>query len=226
MALWAAPMENRKPKSLLIIISGPSGSGKKTLLDHIVAQFPDLERIPTYTTRAPRPGEVPGVDYVFVSDKEFAELRESGMIFECTQPYGDFWYGSPSRLIEDGDTRSYLAEMDPSGMLKVRACSQRRVVSIFILPPTEHELASRIKCRGTELNVDTRLSIVIQQAEHAWAYDYVIVNLDLADFLSDGSAIVNAELVRQRGLHRLLTGCSDPSTACSSMETEEQNRCR
>lgn len=192
-------------KNLLFIVSGPSGAGKRTLIEHIVNRFPNLRRVPTYTTRPPRSGEVPGIDYVFISDSEFRELVVTGEIFEFRRTYGDHLYGSPSQLIRESPGADMITEMDPHGMLRVRANTCRHVVSLFLLPPEGKRLVSRIERRANEGNVKTRVAIAQQQIPFAWAYDYILLNDVLEEFLQNAGTIVEAELLRRDGCERLLT---------------------
>jgi len=190
-------------KSILFVISGPSGSGKKTLIQHIKSQFPEVKHVPTYTTRPPRLGETPSVDYVFVSDNEFSRLLESGKIYEYTRTYGDQLYGSPWHLIED-DGHDLIVEMDYKGMFRLRASSSRRVVSIFIFPPSLDVLSQRIERRSQEHNIVDRLATASEQLQFAWAYDYVLINAKVDCFLQDTACIVKTELLKKKGLNHLL----------------------
>ena len=126
-----------KPKPLLFVISGPSGSGKGTALDFIEREFADsIARSPTYTTRARRNGERDGKDYNYVSDDRFQELVAQKEIFEFTRTYNDELYGSPRRLINADDGHHLLVELDFNGFHRLRSISRRKVIGIFIMPPS------------------------------------------------------------------------------------------
>jgi guanylate kinase len=191
-------------KPILFIVSGPSGSGKRTLIQHIVNRLPEIERVPTYTTRSPRSGEIPNVDYVFVTTEEFSQLLKSGEIYEYTRTYGDQLYGSPRRLLEDHDGRDLIVELDYKGMFRIRASTSRRVVSIFILPPVLDVLPRRIEKRTREHNITNRLAIASEQLQFAWAYDYVLMNEKMDYFLQDATCIVKTELLKKKGIKQLL----------------------
>lgn len=187
---------------LLFIVSGPSGSGKGTLIEHVTRDTA-VRRVPTFTTRAQRPGEESGVDYVFIGDEDFWERVESGEIFEYTRTYGDFVYGSPRRLIEM-EASPLIAELDYKGMFRVQAQSPRRIVSIFVMTADWHTAEERITSRSAEANMDARAAKWHEQLQFAWAYDYVLVNQGVEQFREEVSAITTAELARTAGAATLL----------------------
>ncbi|HOT28187.1 MAG TPA: guanylate kinase [Candidatus Ozemobacteraceae bacterium] len=190
-----------KPKPLLFVISGPSGSGKGTALDFIEREFADsIARSPTYTTRARRNGERDGKDYNYVSDARFQELVTQNEIFEFTRTYNDELYGSPRRLINADDGHHLLVELDFNGFHRLRSISRRKVIGIFIMPPSIEELSRRILARQPETNLDKRLHRVSEQIAHAWSYDYIILNRDRDEFLRRVRCTVEAELFRLDGV--------------------------
>jgi guanylate kinase len=186
-------------RPILFVISGPSGAGKGTCLAIIARRFPNIRRSPTYTTRQQRPGEVEGVDYRFVSQDQFESMVLGGDIFEYTLPYRDHQYGSPKELLSL-DPQDLVVELDFRGMLRTRALSARRVVSIFIVPPDREALSERIGARHPEVNIDARLISNAEQLETAWAYDYILVNQDPAEFEESVTTVVEAELLRRQGV--------------------------
>jgi guanylate kinase len=202
-------MDDKQPpvgaKPLLIVVSGPSGAGKKTFLDHVGQRFPQMRRVTTYTTRYPREGERDGVDYRFISDDDFNEKVHTGEIFESTRTYGDYQYGSPSDLISTRDQAPLFVELDVKGMARLRSSSPRRVVSVFIMPPSLEALMQRIVARTGEKpeNLAARMATVSLQLDFAWSFDYVLVNDELGTFLSDVESVLNAELVRQHGIEKM-----------------------
>lgn len=190
-----------KPKPLLFVISGPSGSGKGTALDFIEREFADsIARSPTYTTRARRNGERDGKDYNYVSDERFQELVAQNEIFEFTRTYNDELYGSPRRLINADNGHHLLVELDFNGFHRLRSISRRKVIGIFIMPPSIEELSRRILARQPETNLDRRLHRVSEQIAHAWSYDYIILNRDRDEFLRRVRCTVEAELFRLDGV--------------------------
>lgn len=190
-------------RPILFVISGPSGSGKGTGLAIVASEFPDVKRATTYTTRQPRPGEADGIDYTFIAEVEFQEKVASGEIAEFTRPYRDYAYGSPADLVTTDDPRDVVVELDFRGMLRMRALSNRRVVSIFVIPPTAGALVDRIAQRHQEDNLDARLVSNAEQLETAWAYDYVVENRVLEDFRATVVTVVGAERMRRVGVSLL-----------------------
>ena len=189
---------------LLFIVSGPSGSGKRTVMQHVGKAFPSLRRVPTYTTREPRTNEVAGVDYNFISEELFLEKLANGDIFECSRNHGAYYYGSPSILLKSDDSTPLIVEMDYKGMFRLRASSQRRVVSLFLVPPLGRELQQRIELRSEVDNLEARLNNGLHEMQFAWAYDYVLINEELNRFLADAEHAVGGEVVKQAGLQMLL----------------------
>ena len=212
--ILASGMEkNSINKHILFVVSGPSGSGKGTLMDYATENFKSIQHIPTYTTRNPRPSEIKGKDYNYLTQKDFMTLVGNGGIFEYTKTYGDYMYGSPLSLIENQYNKNLIVELDYKGMFRVKSVSQHRVVSIFVLPPDIKTLKTRITKRFEEENLTNRLKVISEQLQFAWAYDYVIVNNDYADYLSDIQTILKAEILRTRGVDSLLDmkHSSDPT---------------
>jgi guanylate kinase len=190
-------------RPLLIVISGPSGAGKGTALDHI-SRLGAAKRVPTYTTRAMRSGEAAGVNYEYVSEERFFELYAQGVIFEYTRTYQDSYYGSPSALLQHTDPEPLAAELDPHGFVRVRAASTRRVVGLFIAATSESTLRTRLEERGQETGIDQRLKVRTDQMVWSWIYDYVLFNEDRDEFLADLEAVVKSELLRTEGARRIL----------------------
>jgi guanylate kinase len=186
-------------RSPLFIISGPSGAGKGTALDWMVGSGM-VRRVPTYTTRAPRPTERNGKEYNFVSDEAFTKLREEGQLIEYTRTYSDSYYGSPRELLDSQDPTPLAAELEPTGYVKVRAMSARRVIGIFVTTKTETELRKRLAERGMLPDADNRLRIRSLQQTWAWVYDYILVNDDRDDFITELSTVIRSELIRSRGM--------------------------
>jgi guanylate kinase len=194
-------------KGLLFVISGPSGAGKGTLLQHLSNSGLSLNRVLTYTTREPRANET-AEDYTFVTRDAFFELVNAGEIWEHTQTYGDHYYGSPKRLLED-DGSHLLTEVEVKGMFRLRSLSARRVVGIFVLPPSIEELEARIQKRHAEVNSQQRIERAKDQIGYAAAYDYILLNKDMAEFLDRAKSIAEAELLRSTGVQVLLEHYGD-----------------
>jgi len=162
----------KRTENQLIILSGPSGVGKATLLKHVIAEM-KIKRVVTYTTRKPRPGEIEGIDYHFVSDDEFSRMLKTGELIEAEQVYGDYYYGSPKDIF-DGDI-DVIMELDTKGTGSYREIYSN-IVTIFIIPPSIDELVRRIKARHPEANFKERVMAAKPQLEAASQYDYIVIN--------------------------------------------------
>ncbi len=171
-------------------------------MGHMTRLFPGIQKAATFTTRASRPGERPGIDYHFITPEAFQAKVESGEIYEFTRTYGDYLYGSPRRLLETDEAAPLLVELEVKGMLRLKAATRRRLVSVFVLPPDLPTLRTRILARYPESNVEARLEKAVDQIEYALAYDYVLVNDDPARFEADLSSAIRAELIRAAGIER------------------------
>lgn len=191
-------------RPLLIVISGPSGAGKGTALRYATSTLP-LRRVPTYTTRAPRSGEVNGVDYEYVDEEKFFQLHEAGTIFEYTRTYAQSYYGSPAVLLRDDISDALAVELDPNGFVRVHAASARRVVGIFVTTSSEDELRARLAARAQDRDISQRLSIRTDQMVWAWIYDYVLFNEDRDQFLASLTAVIESELLKTSGARRMLS---------------------
>ena len=191
----------RSPAPLLIVVSGPSGSGKGEALKVLAEE--GLERVVTYTTRAPRPGERDGVDYHFVNEEEFQERYAAEELLEYNRTYQEYAYASPSAVLAGSSSLpEQVMELDPEGYFYVRANALRRVVGIFTLPPSILELDRRIRlrARSSEQDLERRLAVARKQIILAWQYDFVVTNTDLERFRDDLRAIARALRSHQRSL--------------------------
>jgi guanylate kinase len=183
-------------KSLLVIISAPSGAGKDTVIDRLVPKLDDAVVYVTATSRKPRPDEADGVRYYFYSPEKFRQEIEAGNFFEWSIVHGEF-KGVRRDIL--GDTlRSHkivIVKPDPQGMRKIKS-QLPEALTIFIMPPSLESLASRLKKRGTE--TPEQLAIRLRNAEIEMAaapeYDYVVVN---EDGKIDETAEQIAQIIRQ-----------------------------
>ena len=192
------------PAPLLVVVSGPSGSGKGEALRVFAAE--GFQRVVTTTTRSPRPGEEEGVDYHFVNDEEFRRRYAEDEFLEYNRTYQQYVYASPAEVLEAGpSTPDQVMELDPEGYFYVRANARRRVVGVFTLPPSIPELDRRIaaRARGEEDHADRRLAVARKQIIHAWQYDIVITNTDLGRFREDVRAAARTLRAHQAALSDL-----------------------
>jgi len=179
----------------LFVVSAPSGAGKDTVLNAVLARDPNLEVSVSATTRAPRPGEKEGEDYFFLSREEFLVRRSAGQFAEWAEVH-DHLYGTPKeelrRRLASG--RDVVLELDVQGMFNVKRLFPE-AVSIFIAPPSFDALEERLRKRGanTEEDIILRLRNAREELAAQGAFDYVVVNDGLEEAVADILAIVRAE---------------------------------
>lgn len=186
---------------LMVILSSPSGAGKSTLARRLMQWDPSLRFSVSATTRAPRPGEVDGVDYYFTSADEFRRMVAEDQMLEHAEVFGNF-YGSPRAPVETAmrDGRDTLFDVDWQGGQQIRASALGgHVVSIFVLPPSLPELERRLRGRGQDSDVVIAGRMLKSRSEIShWAeYDYVLVNDDLDETEARLRAILTAERLRR-----------------------------
>lgn len=163
----------------LFIISAPSGCGKTTLCKRLLADKLGIIHSVSMTTRPPRPGEVDGVDYHFISRKEFKGLIKRGEFLEYEENFGQF-YGTPERFIQDNlkKGKSILLNIDVKGATKVRRVYHKNSILIFLLPPSIKALKKRLHSRMTDskATISARFNLAKKELAYKDRYDYKIVN--------------------------------------------------
>lgn len=183
-------------KGNLIVISGPSGTGKGTVCKQLLAARPELAYSISATTRKPRPGEVNGKDYWFLSKSEFEALIMEKKLLEWAEVYGNY-YGTPAmkvrEVLESG--KDVLLEIDTQGALNVQKMFLKEGTFIFLLPPSLAELEKRIRGRGTETEeaIQRRLGAAIEEIPRGNNYDYIITNDVVEDVVKKIIHIIEAE---------------------------------
>lgn len=191
---WEAP-----DRGALFVVSGASGTGKTTLLKAAFDAVPGLGFSVSATTRAPRQGERDGVEYHFVSQERFAELRDGGSLLEWATVYGRS-YGTPRRPVEEALAagRSIVLDIDAQGAAQVRR-SHPDAVTIFVLPPSLDALRTRLEARRTDAPeiIDRRMREAHEQLIHAGEYDYLVLNDHLATASAQIVGVFVAELSRR-----------------------------
>lgn len=188
-------------RGLLIILSSPSGAGKSTLARRLTAWDPSLSFSVSATTRTPRPGEVDGSDYSFLSEPAFREMVSTGGMLEHAHVFGNF-YGSPMAPVRDAieSGRDVLFDIDWQGAQQIRNSDLgKHTLSVFILPPSIHELRRRLETRGqdTPETIAKRMQKSWDEISHWDSYDYVLVNEDIEETDARLKSIVSAERLRR-----------------------------
>lgn len=178
----------------LFIISGASGVGKSTVLKQVMDRRKDLTFSVSATTRPPRPGEKEAESYYFVDRDKFAHMIENDEFLEYDDHAGNF-YGTPKSQLEEKLTRSnVILDIEPVGAFNVRS-KRPDATLIFIVPPSQEELESRLRGRGdtSEEQMAMRLERAVWEMEQKDAYDYVVVN-DRVDSCVDAILNIIAKL--------------------------------
>ncbi len=202
---------NLARRGLMLIMSSPSGAGKSTLSRKLLEREPDMEMSVSVTTRPPRPGEVDGRDYHFITPEEFRQLRDSGGLLEWAEVFGNF-YGSPREPVEKAlaQGRDVLFDVDWQGAQQIaQAMSQDDLVRVFIMPPSVEELHARLRKRAQDPQevIARRMAQAANEISHWPEYDYVIINDDLDKADAELAAIIRAERLkrhRRTGLHEFV----------------------
>lgn len=171
----------------LVIFSGPSGVGKDTLLDKWIAVNPRVRRVVTYTTRAPREGEVDGVDYHFVDEPTFRRMAEAGAFLEWKEVHGNL-YASPIAETDEllGSGLVAVLKIDVQGALEVMP-RRPDAETVFVLPPSFEELERRMRARGkdSEKDLQRRLTNARWEISQADRYARRVVNDDLSGAVAE-----------------------------------------
>lgn len=191
----------------LFIVSAPSGAGKTSLVAALLASTPGVALSISYTTRPPRPGEVNGRDYHFVSREMFVAMAGHGDFLESAEIYGNLYGTSHSWIkAETASGRDILLEIDWQGAAQVRRLFPG-CISVFILPPSIQELEARLKGRGKDSPevIARRMQAARDEISHVAEFDYVIINNKLDEAVLQLRSVVIAARVRrdlQLALHQ------------------------
>ena len=184
----------------IFIVSAPSGSGKSTLVRHLLANVPGLTFSVSYSTRAPRGNEVEGESYHFVSRAEFEKMAGLGEFLEHAEVFGNY-YGTHQGALEQAQERGkdLVLDIDVQGARQLE-CQIPEAVTVFLLPPSMQVLVQRLRTRSEDSDavIKRRLRDAANEIRNYSAYDYVLVNNDLAQSDEALAAIVRAERVRRR----------------------------
>ena len=193
----ASAGQQRVARGNLFVVVAPSGAGKTTLVDALLKREPNIHLSPSWTTRAPRPGEKDGVDYYFVTRQKFEQMIAANEFLEHADVYGNY-YGTSRKWIEGelaGD-HDVLLEIDWQGAQQLRRLFPH-MVGIFILPPSLDELRKRLKSRGKDSPeaIEKRMASARHEISHVLEFEYIIVNENFEVALADLIGVVRAARV-------------------------------
>lgn len=187
-------------RGLMFILSSPSGAGKTTVSRMLLEHDPDICISVSCTTRPPRPGEVDGKDYHFVSRAEFDRMVEDEEFLEWAEVFGNC-YGTPKAQVKAGlkEGQDYLFDIDWQGTQQLYQKLERDVVRVFLLPPSIDELRRRLTGRGTDSAevIAGRMARARSEISHWDGYDYVVVNDDIQACFEKVKKILEAERLRR-----------------------------
>lgn len=182
----------------LFIVAAPSGAGKTSLVKELLAADAGIQLSISYTTRAPRPGEINGLHYHFVSRENFGQMLERGDFLESAEVYGNF-YGTSQPWIEASRKtgKDILLEIDWQGAAQVRRLIPE-AIGIFVLPPSLEALRQRLTGRGQDAEevIRRRIAAAREDISHVGEFDYVIINDDFNIALQDLLAVVRAQRLK------------------------------
>jgi guanylate kinase len=185
-------MQSSSEHGRLFVVAAPSGAGKTSLVKALMQQEPAIQFSVSYTTREPRPNEIPGRDYHFVTAERFQEMVAKHQFLEHAQVF-DNCYGTGVHTVQEALTNGeqLLLEIDWQGARQVRA-RLPQACSIFILPPSRSALEARLKGRSTDSDevIQRRLRDAAQDIAHWTEFDYVVINDRFDQALEDLKAIV------------------------------------
>ncbi len=189
-------------RGLFIVVSAPSGTGKSTICQKLLQACPEIKFSVSYTSRPPRPNEVNGKDYHFISRQEFQSRIDQGEFVEWVENYGNL-YGSSRKIMESilHNGQDLLLDIEPRGAKNIKQ-KFRGGVYVFVLPPSRDELLRRLEGRGCETGkvIKDRFDQAESELKEISWYDYIIFNKDLETAADQLISIYKAEKCKRRRL--------------------------
>lgn len=183
-------------KGILYVVSGPSGAGKSSMIKKALKVVDGFTFSVSYTTRAMRPGEKDGVDYNFISEEKFNEMKKNNEFLEYADVHG-YYYGTGKEEIKNKLAEGYniVLDVDVQGALNIKKAMADDTVLMFIAPPSYEELRRRLEGRGTENHKDLtkRLEDAHWELSKIYDFDYLIVNQNLNESINQLISIIIAE---------------------------------
>jgi len=200
MAAGGHRAEGVARRGLMFVLSSPSGAGKTTLSRMLMDRVPDLQMSVSATTRAMRPGEVEGRDYLFVDKPKFEAMVKRGELLEWATVF-DNRYGTPRAPVEAALSagRDVLFDIDWQGTQQLREKAGGDVVSVFILPPSAADLEKRLHTRAQDSTevIRGRMDRASHELSHWAEYDYIVVNQNVDEAFAEVQSILKAERLKR-----------------------------
>lgn len=198
-------------KGLIFVISGPAGCGKGTVVGKLREMMPNIGFSVSATTRPPRPGEIDGVNYHFITREKFTELLEAGEVLEHTEYCGNMYGTLKSEAVRTlNEGRDIILEIEVEGALQIKSMMPDDAVAVMLIAPDPEELERRLRGRGTESDevIKRRLKRSVEEIGLAENYDYVVINETgkTDECAAKIQGIINAEHLRYKRMKDTVNG--------------------